>query len=159
MGSILDWLTEFLGLDLTGLANNLIGLLLSLFAVSLGFFSINYLHKRRQMLHQERMASLIKGLHYAGVARDVFAKPKTEPRDHAMRGVRWLFGALGLSGALYGYETLQPIADSGEALRGAIVGVIPGAIGLAHLLCSLLSSRRATRQAPSSVYRAAGRRV
>jgi TRAP-type uncharacterized transport system fused permease subunit len=160
MGGILDWLTEFLGLDLTGLANNLIGLVLSLFAVSLGFFSIHYLHRRRQMLHQERMATLIKGLHYAGVAREVFAKPpKADSRDHAMKGIRWLFGGLGLSGALYGYESLQPVIDSGEALRGAVVGIIPGAIGLAHLLCSLLCSRRNTREGSPSLYRAAGRRV
>jgi hypothetical protein len=118
---------------------------LALFAISLGFFAIHYLNRRRQMLHQERMASLIKGLHYAGVARDVFATPqrrRTEARDHLLSGLRWLFGATGVAGAMYGYQSLQPVADMGDALGGALLGLIPGAIGLAHLLFSWICSRR-----------------
>jgi hypothetical protein len=133
---------------------------LSVFAISLGFFSIHYLNRRRQMLHQERMAALIKGLHYAGVARDVF-KPRQESRDHLLSGLRWLFGATGVSGAMYGYQSLQPVADAGDAVRGALIGVIPGAIGLAHLLFSFVCSRRKTSApvaAAGSIYRVAGRR-
>src|SRR5215216_2249816 len=96
LGSILELLTG----NLQFLTDNLIALGLSLFALVLGFFSVNYIHKRRQMLHQERMAALIKGLHYAGVARDVFAKRKAEPRDHLLRGLRWSLGGAGLSIAL-----------------------------------------------------------
>ena len=139
---------------------------LSVFALALGFFAIHYLNQRRQMLHQERMASLIKGLHYAGVARDVLVKPKPDSRDHLLSGLRWIFGAGAASGAMYGYETLQPVADAGAAMQGALVGVIPGAIGLAHLLFSWLCSRRTTAatrvQGPGpyyrTVYRPAARR-
>ena len=133
---------------------------LALFAISLGFFAINYLSRRRQMLHQERMASLIKGLHYAGVAREVFGKPKTEPRDHAFRGVRWVLGGAGLSGAMYGYTALQPSPDFSIALRDALIGLIPAAIGLAHLLFAWFSARRqrALNPAPGVWYRVASRR-
>jgi hypothetical protein len=136
---------------------------LALFAISLGFFSVHYLNRRRQMLHQERMATVIKSLHYAGVARDVFKPKQPQPRQHLLSGLRWLFGAAGVSGALYGYENLQPVADAGSAMSAALIGLIPGAIGLAHLLFSLLCSRRTITAplaaAPGSVYRVAGRRV
>jgi TRAP-type uncharacterized transport system fused permease subunit len=117
---------------------------LALFAISLGFFAIYYLSRRRQMLHQERMASLIKGLHFAGVAHDVFAKQprKHESRDHLLSGLRWLFGATGASGAMYGYQSMQPVSDAGAAASAALIGLIPGAIGLAHLLFSWICSRR-----------------
>lgn len=124
------------------LTANLVVAALSVFAVSLGFFAINYLHKRRQMLHQERMASLIKGLHYAGVAREVFTRQKPDTRDHLLRGLRWLLGAGGLSGTVYGFNMLQPAADATSALRGALIGILPAAIGLAHLIFSWISSRR-----------------
>jgi hypothetical protein len=112
------------------------------------------------MLHQERMASLIKGLHYAGVARDVLVKPKPDSRDHLLSGLRWLFGAGAASGALYGYESLQPVADAGAAMQGALIGIIPAAIGLAHMLFSWLCSRRPSGGAAPSAgtyYRAAYR--
>jgi hypothetical protein len=135
---------------------------LALFAISLGFFSVHYLNRRRQMLHQERMASLIKGLHYAGVAREVFRPKPPESRQHLLSGLRWLFGATGVSGALYGYESLQPVADAGDAVSAALIGLIPGAIGLAHLLFSLICSRRKISApiaaAPGQIYRVAGRR-
>jgi hypothetical protein len=134
---------------------------LALFAITLGFFAVHYLNRRRQMLHQERMASLIKGLHYAGVARDVF-KPRHESREHLLSGLRWLFGATGVSGAMYGYQTLQPVADAGTAVGAALIGLIPGAIGLAHLLFSFICSRRRTAAplttAPGALYRVAQRR-
>ena len=134
---------------------------LALFAITLGFFAVHYLNRRRQMLHQERMASLIKGLHYAGVARDIF-KPRQESRDHLLSGLRWLFGATGVSGAMYGYQTLQPVADASSAIGAALIGLIPGAIGLAHLLFSFLCSRKRTSApmaaAPGALYRVAQRR-
>jgi hypothetical protein len=129
------------------LTSNLVVAGLAVFAVSLGFFSINYLHKRRQMLHQERMASLIKGLHYAGVAREIFARNKPDSRDHLLRGMRWLLGAAGLSGTMYGTTMLQPAADVNSAWMGALAGLIPAAIGLAHLLFSWLC--RQTRPSPT----------
>jgi hypothetical protein len=134
MGGILGILDFLLG-PLKVLTDNLIVAGLAVFALTLGFFAIHYLGRRRQMLHQERMATLIKGLHYAGVARDVFATPKPDPRDHLLRGLRWLFGGAGLSSALYGYERLQT-ADMSQALTGALAGLVPALIGLAHLLFS-----------------------
>jgi hypothetical protein len=71
------------------------------------------------MLHQERMATLIKGLHYAGVARDVLVRPKPDARDHMLSGVRRIFGAGAASVAMYAYESLQPVADAGVAMQGA----------------------------------------
>jgi hypothetical protein len=130
---------------------------LSLFALALGFFAISYLNRRRQMLHQERMASLIKGLHYAGVAHDVFAKQKPDARDHLFRGLRWLLGAFGLSGTMYGYAALQAGTDWKTALRGALIGLIPFAMGLANLLFSWISARRARRAFPSPMSRLARR--
>jgi hypothetical protein len=94
------------------------------------------------------------------VARDVF-KPRQESREHLLSGLRWLFGATGVSGAMYGYQSLQPVADAGDAVGGALIGLIPGAIGLAHLLFSFLCSRRRTSvpAAPAgTMYRVATRR-
>jgi hypothetical protein len=137
---------------------------LAIFALALGFFAIHYLNRRRQMLHQERMAALIKGLHYAGIAKDVLVKPKADSRDHMLSGLRWLFGAGAASGAMYSYESLQPVADASSALQGALIGIIPAAIGLAHLLFSWICSRRPRANALQTgpyyrtVYRPAARR-
>jgi len=168
MNGILSWLTDHLGglfgSGLSGLLNSitepLVVVGLTVFALTLGFFSISYLSRRRTMVNQERMAALIKGLHYAGVSPQALARPKHDPREHAMKGVRWLFGSVGLSSALYGYQSLQPAADPGDALRGALVGIVPGAIALGHFLCSWICSRQ---QTPASgptrqVYRVARRR-
>jgi len=153
---ILQFFTDGLG----KLTDSLVPLGLAVFALVLGFFSILYLNRRRNLLHQERMASLIKGLHYAGVARDVFAKPKPDARDHLLRGLRWLFGGVGVSGALYGYQRLQPAADASSALAGLLAGLVPALLGLAHLLFSWLTRRKSgnTIAAPQSGYRVAGRR-
>jgi hypothetical protein len=127
------------------LTDNFVVLAAALIALGLGWFSINYLSKRRQMLHQERMASLVKGLHYAGVAKDIFSKPpapKTDARTHALRGLRWLFGGAGLSGALYASASMPPYVDPASATHAALAGIIPGAIGLAHLLFSFLCRNR-----------------
>ena len=167
---IVQWLIEHLGgllggglsglLD--GLTDHIIVIGLTVFALALGFFAISYLNRRKQMMNNERMAALIKGLHYAGVAPHVWAKPAHDSRDHLMKGVRWLFGSLGLSGAMYGYQRLEPVADPSDALRGALIGVIPGALALAHFLCSWICARQ--QQSPTAstqsrpLYRVARRR-
>jgi hypothetical protein len=170
MGGIFSWLADHLGglfgSGLSGLLDAvtepLVVLGLTVFALALGFFSLSYLNRRRTLRDQQRMAALIKGLHYAGVSPQALARPKPDPREHAMKGVRWLFGSVGLSSALYGYQTLQPAADPSDALRGAIVGIIPGAIALAHFLCSWICSRQQAAPAPTApsrqVYRVARRR-
>lgn len=156
---ILSGLLGKLGLNLTGLADNIIVIGLTIFALALGFFAIRYLGRRRQLIQQERMAALIKGLHYAGVSRDVFNKPKQDAHDHLLRGLRWLFGAGGVSGAMYAYASMQPASAVTDALRGALLGIIPGAIGLAHLLFSwicALRNRATTMRTPASGYYRAG---
>ncbi|HEY7172670.1 MAG TPA: hypothetical protein VH417_17580 [Vicinamibacterales bacterium] len=155
MADLLHALTDRLSL----LTDNIVVIGLSLFALTLGFFSISYLGRRRQMLHQERMAALIKGLHYAGVAKDVFARPAPDPRDHLLRGLRWVFGGVGLSGAAYGYQRLQATPDAVSPLIGLLTGLIPSLIGLAHLLFSWLTRRRqGASTATQGVYRVANRR-
>ena len=136
------------------LTDNFVILAAALIALGLGWFSINYLSNRRQMIHQERMATLLKGLHYAGVARDIFSKPKTDWRDYVLRGLRWLFGAAGLSSALYGYAVMQPSADPTSAARGALAGVVPASIGLANLICALMCRHRQRPNFPTrTLYR------
>jgi hypothetical protein len=141
-----DILSGVLGLlfgNLTQLTDNLLAIGLMAFSVSLGFFAITYLNRRRQMLHQERMASLIKGLHYAGVAHEVFAKKrKREARDHVLSGLRWVAGGAGVASAMYGYEAVQPSLDAAEAARGALIGIIPATLGIAQLAFGWVCSRR-----------------
>jgi hypothetical protein len=158
-GGILGFILGLLP-DLSNITNSVIVLGLVVFVLALGFFAISFLGRRQQLLHQERMAAMIKGLHYAGVAKDVFAKPKPDSRDHLLRGMRWMFGAAGLSGALYGYENLQPVPDAVDAAQGLLAGLIPALIGLAHLLFSWICARRSTPPAITSGYyhRAVGRR-
>jgi len=134
------------------LTDNFVVVAVALNALALGLFSINYLSKRRQMLHQERMATLVKGLHYAGVAKDIFSKPAADSRDHALRGLRWLFGAAGLSLALWAYASMQPAADPTEPVRAALAGVVPGSIGLAHLLFSAISRNRQRPHFPTRAF-------
>ena len=124
------------------LTDNFVTVAAALIALGLAWFSINYLSKRRQKLSQARMATLVKGLHYAGVAKDVFSKPTPDSRHHVLRGLRWLFGAAGLSLALYAYASMQPFADPTSAARGALAGVVPASIGLAHLLFSAMCRNR-----------------
>src|SRR5215218_5519045 len=149
MSGILDAITNLFSGSFSQLTENLIVLGLGIFTLVLGFFGIRYLGRRRQLLNQERMAAMIKGLHYAGVARDVFARPQADARDHVLRGIRWLFAAGGISGALYGYERLQPDPDMLTALRGLLAGVVPALIGLAHLLFSWLTRRRNSAVQPT----------
>ena len=141
---MLNWIFNLLGGNLLSqLTDSLILIGLALFAISLGFFAIHYLHRRRQMLHQERMATLIKGLHYAGVAQQVFAHPRRKPSaDHVTSGVRWLAGGAGVAAALYGYQALQPTVDSVASTSNALIGLIPAALGIAHLLLAWISSWR-----------------
>jgi len=124
------------------LTNNVLVLGLALFAIVLGFFSLIYLNKRRKMLHRERMAALIKGLHYAGVAQDVFGKAKPGVTNHLLSGLRWLLGAIGLGGALGGFTFMQPGGTLFEAGRSALAAAVPAAIGLAHLTFYWLSGRK-----------------
>ena len=166
LGSLIDRLGGVFGSGLSGVLDSItepvVVLGLTVFALALGFFAITYLNRRRTLRDQQRMAALIKGLHYAGVSPQALVRPKHDPREHAMKGVRWLFGSVGLSSALYGYQTLQPAADPNDALRGAMVGIIPGAIALAHFLCSWICSRAQAAPAPAApsrqVYRVARRR-
>jgi hypothetical protein len=114
------------------------------------------------------MAALIKGLHYAGLTHDVLTRPRQDSRDHLLSGLRWLFAALGVSSARYGYESLQPAATQVDAMSGALIGLIPAGLGIAHLVFSRVSSRRpasplavARSSAPAYrvAYRPAGRRI
>jgi hypothetical protein len=129
------------------LTDNFVVVAAALIALGLGWFSINYLSKRRQRLQedrlarQERMATMVKGLHYAGVAPDILKKPTIDWRDQVLRGLRWLFGAAGLSSALYAYAVMQPSADPTSAARSALAGVVPGSIGLAHLVCGAVARK------------------
>jgi hypothetical protein len=146
---MLDWIFNLLGIGnlLAQLTDNLILIGLTVFAISLGFFAIWYLHNRRTMLHQERMATLIKGLHYAGVAQQVFAHPRRlQSRDHVLSALRWMFGGVGVSAAMYGYQSMQPAGFS-EPVSGALIGVIPAALGLAHLLFAWIAARRQKKAA------------
>ncbi len=158
-------MTQFLQ-QLTGnFTNSFVAIAMTLIALGLGSFSILYLNKRRQMLHKERMASLIKGLHYAGVAHEVFGKAKPQGCNHLLCGLRWLLGAIGLAAAVYGYIALQPGTSVIEAIRGALSGTIPGAIGLAHLLFYWFTGRKApvtnlpTGYRPGVYYRPAAYRA
>jgi hypothetical protein len=163
LDSILELLANLLSGDFTAITENIISLALAAFAVVLGFFGISHLRRRRQTLDHERMAAILKGLHYAGVSRDVFKKPAADSQDHLFRGLRWLFGGAGLSGALYTYGSLEPVADESAAVRGALIGLIPGALGLAHLLFSWFCKRAHIQQQQDALssrlyYRAAARR-
>jgi hypothetical protein len=163
LDSILGLIGTLLSGDFTAITENIVSLALAAFTIVLGFFGISHLRRRRQTLDHERMAAILKGLHYAGVSRDVFRKPGADSQDHLLRGLRWLFGGAGLSGALYTIGSLQPVADESSALRGAFIGLIPGALGLAHLLFSWFCRRATARQqeaalASRMVYRAAARR-
>jgi len=93
------------------------------------------------------MATLIKGLHYAGVAQQVFAQPKKlQSRDHMLSAVRWMSSGIGVSAAMYGYQSMQPVG-AGEPVSSALVGVIPGALGIAHLLFAWIAARRQKKAA------------
>ena len=161
LDAILGLLGGLFNFDFSSITENIVTLILTLFAGILGLFSIHYLRRRRETLDHERMAAIIKGLHYAGVTRDVFRKPAADSHDHLLRGLRWLFAGLGTSAALYTYGSIEPAAAAGDAARGALIGVIPGAIGTAHLLFSRVCRRRERQQDSSParmVYRPAARR-
>jgi hypothetical protein len=164
MTDFLSGLLGKFGLNLSGLADNVIVVGLTVFALALGFFALRYLGRRRQLQQQLQMAALIKGLHYSGVSRDVFNARRHDAQDHLLRGLRWLFGAGGVSGAMYAYASLQPASAFIDAIKGALLGLIPAAIGLAHLIfsfiCSLRNRASSARMPPvPGYYRAAGRRL
>ena len=112
-------------------------------------------------LHQAARNLSLPQLRAALAASQVKFESAQNSRDHKMKGVRWLFGAAGVSGTLYTFEKLQPGANAGDALRGAVVGIIPGAMALAHFFCSWLCARQSGSvgmQASRPTYRAASRR-
>jgi len=148
LGSIWEVISGLLHLDFSVLTENIITLVLTLFASVLGFFSVFYLKRRRQTMDHQRMAAIIKGLHYAGVRGNVFKKAPADSHDHLLSGLRWLFTGLGVSGALYTYGSVEGVAEAGDAARGALIGVVPGAIGVAHLIFSRVCRRRERYQDP-----------
>lgn len=155
-GNIGSGLFGKLGLNLSGLVDTVLVLGLTIFALTLGFFAIRYLGKRRQTDEEARLAALIKGLHRAGIPREAFNKPKPapDPQDHLLRGLRWLLGGAGVSGAMYGYAELQPVNVLTDALKAALLGLIPGGIGIAHLIFSwicAIRSRVTTARTPPPV--------
>jgi hypothetical protein len=135
------------------LVENFVVLAAALVVLGLGWFSISYLSKRREMLHQERMASLVKGLHYAGVGKEIFTPTPTTtkkaPRNHTLSGLRWIFGGAGLSTALYGYASMQPYPDPSHFVQAGLAGIIPALIGLVHLLLSFLGRNTQTLPLPN----------
>lgn len=142
MQALVLWLISILGaLHLGSLTNHIAAVGFTLFTASLALLAINNRRRRRLTIEQQRMAALIKGLHYAGVAHDMLATSRVAPQDHVLSGLRWVLASAALSGALYGSAALQSSPDKTEALRGALVGTIPAAIGLAHLVFSWISSR------------------
>lgn len=107
----------------------------SVVAAVIGLLVLRQLSQRRQMLHQERMASLIRGLHYAGVAKNIFSAQQPQSRDFLMKALRWLLGGSGLAAAIYLWMTMQPGVDKTTAAHAAAVGaMVPGGIGLSHLI-------------------------
>jgi hypothetical protein len=148
LGSIWEVISGLLHLDFSVITENIITLVLTLFATVLGFFSVFYLKRRRTTLDHQRMAAILKGLHYAGVRGNVFKKAPADAHDHLLSGMRWLFTGLGVSGALYTYGSVEPVADTAEAVRGALIGVVPAAVGIAHLLFSMVLRKRDRNQDP-----------
>jgi hypothetical protein len=165
LDSVWSVLSGLLHLDFSVITENIVTLVLTLFAAALGLFAVYYLKRRRKTMDHQRMAAIVKGLHRAGVTRDVFkpaAPAQADTHDHLLSGMRWLFTGLGVSGALYTYGSVDPVAaESGEAFRGALIGVVPAAIGIAHLIFSFICRRRGRRQVafPSRMaYRSVSRR-
>ena len=161
LGSILEILGGLLHFDFSVLTENIITLVLTLFGAVLGFFSIYYLGRRRKTLDHERLAAIVKGMHRAGISRDAFRKAPASSHDHLLTGLRWLFTGMGVSAALYTYGSIEPVVDAGESVRGALIGVVPGAIGIAHLLCAFVCRRKERNQDPfpsRMAYRAVSRR-
>ena len=141
MQSLVQWLLNILNLFKLIGVDNIITLALTIFALALGLLAINHLRRRTRTTDLQRTAAIIKGLHFAGIAHDVLATVRTNPRDHLLRGLRWVLAGAGVSSALYGSAMLQSSPDKIEAWRGALVGIVPAAIGLAHLLFSCICSR------------------
>ena len=94
------------------------------------------------MLHQERMATLIKGLHYAGVAQQIFHQSKKTAKDYLISGLKWLFGGLGLAGTLFGAAATHPATTLTDAARMALAGVVPASIGISHFVSAAISRQK-----------------
>ena len=58
ISGILGGIINFLTGNLSQLTGNVIALILAVLTAVIGFFSIRYLGRRRQMLHTERMAAM-----------------------------------------------------------------------------------------------------
>jgi len=148
LGSILELLGGLFNFNFSVLTENIVTLVLTLFGAVFGFFSVYYLGRRRKTLDHERLAAIVKGLHRAGISREALRKKPADSRDHLLTGMRWLFTGLGVSGALYTYGSIEPVADAGSAVRGAMIGVVPAAVGIAHLIFAMASRRRERNQDP-----------
>src|SRR5262245_5755561 len=121
LSSILEILGGLFHFDFSAITDNIVTLVLAVPVGLIGIFAMSYLGRRRKTIDHERMATIIKGLHYAGVKTgELVKKPAPDSHAYLMRGLRWLFGGLGVSGALYTYGSVEPVADAGEAIRGAL---------------------------------------
>jgi hypothetical protein len=97
---------------------------------------LNY-RKRKELMalyHQERMMALEKGVEVPPLPEALLTDGGAphNPRRHLLKGLVWLFIGIGLGVALYA------VGHSREAL----FGLIPGGIGLAHLIYYLVEGRK-----------------
>lgn len=102
---------------------------------------LNY-KKRKEMFalyHQERMAAIDKGIELPPLPEAFFSEdPKTPtPHRHLLKGLVWLFLGVAITIVIY----------ANHRQSTALFGLIPAAVGLAHLIYYALVGKKAAEAA------------
>lgn len=110
-----------------------------------------------QFHHARRMSVLLKSLSYAGVPPHLLtaAQPQPQPKktNHFSHALLWLFGAIGLSGAIFLFQKFSPNFGPLTLIQSVLAGVFPGAVALGHTLLGIFKRGKQTGALPQAAPR------
>lgn len=125
-----------------------LGVMIPIVAIIMGIatamLSMYFSHRKRELIHQERLVALEKGVPVPELPEGFFnAKDKGVKNSHSylIRGLVWL--AIGIGAALFfgGIGAAIPEHDGpGMALAG--MGAVPGLVGVAYLIFYSIAGKK-----------------
>jgi hypothetical protein len=120
------------------------GILLMIALIAFVAFQQGLRHRRRVLLHQERLAAIEKGLELPTLEKEMEEQRQNRTNLLLLSGLRWI--SVGITGGfVLRVLALSEIGrqDAEFVPELAWIGLIPAGIGLSHLIAYWVGERRA----------------